>query len=154
MLGDSRMISIPQVNDCLSRGWIVVVPNHRLCPQVNIRDGPLRDVRDCLEWVYADDGLDGFLHSSEEGKGYAVDREKVMAFGTSSGGMLACGLVGPFYLTSRYKKILTKTGIRRPTSTAGNPKLLRRSPLHPPMLGTTHPRNPIQTPTKSHILIP
>lgn len=94
MLGDSCMISIPQVNDCLSRGWIVVVPNHRLCPQVNIRDGPLRDVRDCLEWIYSDDGLGGFLRESEEGKEYAVDKEKVMAFGTSSGGMLACGLVG------------------------------------------------------------
>ncbi|OJJ83952.1 uncharacterized protein ASPGLDRAFT_35958 [Aspergillus glaucus CBS 516.65] len=92
MLGDSRMISIPQVDDCLSRDWIVVVPNHRLCPQVNIRDGPLRDVRDCLEWVYADDGLDRFLRESEEGKGYSVDKERVMAFGTSSGGMLACGL--------------------------------------------------------------
>lgn len=88
------MISIPQVYDCLSRGWIVVVPNHRLCPQVNIRDGPLRDVRDCLEWVYADDGLDKILRESEEGKGHAVDKGKVMAFGTSSGGMLACGLVG------------------------------------------------------------
>lgn len=95
MLGDSRMISIPQVDDCLSRDWIVVVPNHRLCPQLNIQDGPLRDVRDCLEWVYADDGLDRFLRESEEGKGYSVDKERVMAFGTSSGGMLACGLVGP-----------------------------------------------------------
>lgn len=98
MLGDSRMISMPQVDDCLARGWIVVVPNHRLCPQLNIRDGPLRDVRDCLEWVYANDGLDGFLHSKEEAKGYRVDRDRVMAFGTSWGGMLALGLVIPLFL--------------------------------------------------------
>ena len=93
MLGDSRMISIPQVNDCLSRGWIVVVPNHRLCPQVDIRDGPLCDVRDCLEWVYDSNGLEGFLQSTQGLEGYRVDRERVMAFGTSSGGMLALGLV-------------------------------------------------------------
>lgn len=90
MLGDSRMVSIPQVTDCVNRGWIVVVPNHRLCPQVDIYDGPLRDIRDCLEWVYAEDGLDEFLKTQGE---YQVDREKVMAFGTSSGGMLALGLV-------------------------------------------------------------
>lgn len=90
MLGDSRMVSLPQVTDCVSRGWIVVVPNHRLCPQVDIYDGPLRDIRDCLEWVYAEDGLDVVLKTQG---GYQVDREKVMAFGTSSGGMLALGLV-------------------------------------------------------------
>lgn len=98
MLGDSSLISTPQVTDCLKRGWIVVAPNHRLCPQVDIRDGPLMDVRDCLGWVYAHvqngegQGLEGFL--KERGlEGYAVDRERVMGFGTSSGGMLALGLV-------------------------------------------------------------
>ena len=93
MLGDSRMISIPQVTDCLSRGWIVVVPTHRLCPQVDIRDRPLCDVRNCLEWVYDGDGLEGFLQSTPGLEGYRGDRERVMAFGTSSGGMLALGLV-------------------------------------------------------------
>lgn len=91
MLGDSRMVSIPQVTDCVNRGWIVVVPNHRLCPQVDIYNGPLRDIRDCLEWVYAEDGLEGVL-KGQQGE-YRVDREKIMAFGTSSGGMLALGLV-------------------------------------------------------------
>lgn len=103
MLGDSRMISIPQVTDCLSREWIVVVPNHRLCPQVDIRDGPLCDVRDCLEWVYDGDGLEGFLQSKPGLEGYRVDRERVMAFGTSSGGMLALGLVS--FTTCLLKKI-------------------------------------------------
>lgn len=140
MLGDSRMVSIPQVNDCLSCGWVVVAPNHRLCPQVNIRDGPLRDVRDCLEWIYSDDGLDRFLRESEEGKAYAVDKEKVMAFGTSSGGMLACGLVGLLFYIEMLEDT-NKTGIRRPPATTGNPEFLRRSPLHPPLLDAAHPRH-------------
>ncbi|KAK6829218.1 hypothetical protein RU639_003603 [Aspergillus parasiticus] len=71
MLGNSRMVSIPQIEDCLSRGWIVVVPNHRLCPGVNILEGPVEDCRDLLAWIYD---------------------EKVMAFGTSSGGFLALSL--------------------------------------------------------------
>ena len=95
MLGDSRMISMPQVADCLQRGWIVVAPNHRLCPQLDIRDGPLTDIRDCLAWVYAGGGggggLGGFLESNSGN--YRVDAQRVMAFGTSSGGMLALGLV-------------------------------------------------------------
>lgn len=91
MLGNSRMVSIPQIEDCLSRGWIVVVPNHRLCPGVDILEGPVEDCRDLLEWVY-DGGLEGFLHDQGVGS-VSVDAEKVMAFGTSSGGFLALSLV-------------------------------------------------------------
>ncbi|KAE8145838.1 Alpha/Beta hydrolase protein [Aspergillus avenaceus] len=89
MLGHSGMVSMPQIDDCLARGWIVVVPNHRLCPGVNILNGPVEDCRDLLAWVY--DSLEEFLR--QEGKGeYGVDSEKVMAFGTSSGGFLALAL--------------------------------------------------------------
>lgn len=46
---------------------------------MDIRDGPLRDIRDCLGWVYADDGLEGFLASQGGSLGnYGVDRERVM----------------------------------------------------------------------------
>ncbi|GKZ25035.1 hypothetical protein AbraCBS73388_000469, partial [Aspergillus brasiliensis] len=60
MLGHSRMVSMPQVDDCLARSWIVVVPNHRLCPQVNMLEGPITDIRDLLAWIY-DGQLDTFL---------------------------------------------------------------------------------------------
>ncbi|CAI7654421.1 unnamed protein product [Penicillium pancosmium] len=88
MLGHSRMVSIPQVNDCLDRGWIVLVPNHRLCPGVNLLDGPMRDIRDLLAWIH-DGHLDTFL--KDHGP-YQVDLENVAAFGTSSGGHLALSL--------------------------------------------------------------
>ncbi|KAL4951374.1 Alpha/Beta hydrolase protein [Aspergillus filifer] len=106
MLGHSGLISIPQVAECLRRSWIVVSPNHRLCPGVDVTE-LMRDVRDLLSWVYGDfecegvqgrGGLDGFLAEQEvEGAGglggskggYRVDKERVMAMGTSSGGFLA-----------------------------------------------------------------
>ncbi|KAL4930510.1 uncharacterized protein BDV17DRAFT_258848 [Aspergillus undulatus] len=99
MLGHSRLISLLQVSDCLNRGWIVLSPNHRLCPGVDVRSGPMEDVRDLLGWVYSDaeqDGLDGFLaekgSGGDKGRKYRVDKERVMAMGTSSGGFLALAL--------------------------------------------------------------
>ncbi|PLB49618.1 alpha/beta-hydrolase [Aspergillus steynii IBT 23096] len=96
MLGHSSLISLPQVSDCLARDWIVVAPNHRLCPQVNILDGPVQDCRDLLSWVYTG-GLDAYLREQGQGQGHSqyecvVDENKVMAFGTSSGGFLALAL--------------------------------------------------------------
>ncbi|KAJ5481054.1 hypothetical protein N7539_006948 [Penicillium diatomitis] len=88
MLGHSRMVSLPQVKDCLERGWIVLVPNHRLCPGVDLLNGPMQDIRDLLTWVY-DGSLDAALGDE---KMYQVDTENVAAFGTSSGGTLALGL--------------------------------------------------------------
>lgn len=89
MLGHSRMVSFPQVNDCLERGWIVLVPNHRLCPGVNLLDGPMQDIRDLLSWIH-DGHLDTVL--SQHGP-YRADLDNVAALGTSSGGTLALSLV-------------------------------------------------------------
>jgi acetyl esterase/lipase len=77
MLGSSRMINKDQVHDCLHRGWIVLAPNHRLCPQVDLLEGPIQDCRDLLSWIHA-----GSLDE-------AADLDRIFAFGTSSGGTLA-----------------------------------------------------------------
>ncbi|KAG8412658.1 hypothetical protein J3458_013099 [Metarhizium acridum] len=52
MLGSSAMVNKDQVKDCLDRRWIVLVPNHRLCPQVNLLEGPIQDCRDLLSWMH------------------------------------------------------------------------------------------------------
>ncbi|KAJ5175632.1 uncharacterized protein N7482_001509 [Penicillium canariense] len=104
MLGHSRMVSLSQVNDCLERGWIVLVPNHRLCPGVDVLDGPMQDIRDLLSWVY-DGHLDAIL--ADQG-GYRADLENVAAFGTSSGGTLALGLA--FNVPKPAKAILSLYG--------------------------------------------
>ncbi|KAJ4304484.1 hypothetical protein N0V90_000010 [Kalmusia sp. IMI 367209] len=89
MLGSSRMVNQDQIRDCLSRGWVVVSPNHRLCPQVNLLDGPMQDCRDLLSWIY-DGGLSQALE--EQQQRVKLDLDRVYAMGTSSGGTLALAL--------------------------------------------------------------
>lgn len=98
-LGSSKMVNKDQVADCLSRGWIVIAPNHRLCPQVTLLDGPMRDCRDLLGWVY-DGGLQKALDAINADGSYAVDTDHVFAFGTSSGGTLSLALVSSCILMS------------------------------------------------------
>ncbi|KAF2083760.1 alpha/beta-hydrolase [Saccharata proteae CBS 121410] len=90
-LGSSSMVSEDQIEDCLSRGWIAVIPEHRLCPQVDVHEGPISDVRDLLVWIQ-DGELEKELSGTEETKNHAVDAEKIVAFGTSSGGTVALAL--------------------------------------------------------------
>ncbi|KAK6844159.1 hypothetical protein PG995_014269 [Apiospora arundinis] len=87
MLGSSQMVNQDQIRDCLDRGWVVVAPNHRLCPQVNLLEGPISDCRDLLAWIYAG-GLEGAI-ATTEGPQPQLDLDHVFAFGTSSGGTLA-----------------------------------------------------------------
>ena len=91
MLGSSKMVNLDQVQDCLDRGWIILAPNHRLCPQVNLLEGPIQDCRDLLSWVH-DGSLEKFIGDSNV-ETYKLDLEHVFAFGTSSGGTLALSLV-------------------------------------------------------------
>ena len=51
MLGHAGMNNKDQIQDCLGRGWIVLAIEHRLCPGVNVLEGPMTDVRDALSWV-------------------------------------------------------------------------------------------------------
>lgn len=89
MLGHSRMNSMLQIQDCLERGWIVVAPNHRLCPQVNVIEGPISDCRDLLRFVQ-DGKLEQHLPS-----GWSVDQDRIVAMGTSAGGHLSYSLTFP-----------------------------------------------------------
>lgn len=125
MLGHSRMVSLPQVEDCLARGWIVVVPNHRLCPGVNILEGPMQDIRDLLNWIQ-----DGHLDSILSTHGYRADLDNIAAFGTSSGGHLALSLVS-IHLNALKKRgaVLIYPGLRRPQTRQGNSLPLRRCAL-------------------------
>lgn len=94
MLGSSRMVNEDQIRDCLARGWVVVSPNHQLCPQVNVLEGPMQDCRDLLRWIY-----EGSLAQNLKGDGKEVqlDLDRVYAMGTSSGGTLALALVSSAY---------------------------------------------------------
>lgn len=104
MLGSAKMVNLDQVQDCLDRGWIVLAPNHRLCPQVNLLEGPIQDCRDLLSWVY-DGGLARFIEGSNAGT-RKLDLEHVFAFGTSSGGTLALSLVSQHTATESPTSIM------------------------------------------------
>ncbi|KAE8377470.1 alpha/beta-hydrolase [Aspergillus bertholletiae] len=146
ILGNSRMVSIPQIEDCLSRNWIVVVPNHRLCPAVNILDGPVEDCRDLLAWVF-----DGRLQEalSDLGMGSVrVDTDKVLAFGTSSGGFLALSL--GYDVPRRPKAILDFYGavhFTHPFWTQPLPHVAEKLPpgLSPEFIGKVYEEYPVPT---------
>jgi acetyl esterase/lipase len=90
MIGDSKMNSMDQIEDCLGRGWIVVAIEHRLCPGINILEGPMTDVRDALAWIQSG----GLTRALEQAFVMITpDVDRVMAMGTSSGGHLALSLV-------------------------------------------------------------
>lgn len=91
MLGSSKMVNQDQIRDCLHRGWVVVAPNHRLCPQVTLLKGPMQDCRDLLAWIY-NGGLEQAISSTGQ-QLLQLDLDHVFAFGTSSGGTLALSLV-------------------------------------------------------------
>lgn len=89
MLGSASINNKDQISDCLERGWIVLAIEHRLCPGVDLLEGPMADVRDALAWAQ-----DGGLAKALEGKWTgSMDRERIMVMGTSSGGHLALSTV-------------------------------------------------------------
>lgn len=86
MLGASSFNNGDQIRECTGRGWVVVAVEHRLCPGVDVLEGPMADVRDAVVWVQ-DGGLAAVLE--ESGSEVLVDDKRVMVMGTSSGGHLA-----------------------------------------------------------------
>lgn len=129
MLGSSRMVNQDQIRDCLSRGWVVISPNHRLCPQVNVLEGPMQDCRDLLSWIY-----DGSLSQAlgDQQQRVNLDLDRVYATGTSSGGTLALALVSPTYDSGKQRgaerevtsncarSLTTPLGLRRSKACSSN----------------------------------
>jgi acetyl esterase/lipase len=91
MLGQAKMNSKDQINDCMSRGWIVMSVEYRLCPGIDVLEGPMADARDALKWAQ----IGGLASVLKEAYCERVlpDPKRVMAMGTSAGGHLALSLV-------------------------------------------------------------
>lgn len=97
------MIPQSQIRALVNMGFVVVTPEYRLCPQVNLYEGPIQDAKDCLVW--AQERLPALLEEygageEEEGEGKRVkaDGGKVVVAGYSCGGNLALHLVSlPFF---------------------------------------------------------
>jgi len=93
MLGHSKMNNVDIIEDCLERGWIVLSIEHRLCPGVNVFEGPMTDVKDVYLWI-----KEGGLAKGMQDASCSVepDPDRVMVMGTSAGGHLALSLVSLF----------------------------------------------------------
>ncbi|KAL9079385.1 MAG: hypothetical protein Q9157_001731 [Trypethelium eluteriae] len=71
----------------LKNGFLPISIDYRLCPEVDIIDGPMRDVCDALEWVRTS------LSTVDLGvEGLRQDAEKIVVIGWSTGGTLALSL--------------------------------------------------------------
>lgn len=89
LLGHPTMNPTAQIEDSLERGWIVLSPDHRLCPQVNILEGPMGDIRSLHTWVH-----DGYLDAELKAHNVplTIDKSKIIATGSASGGHACLGL--------------------------------------------------------------
>jgi acetyl esterase/lipase len=84
VLGSTKMIPEGQIANLVGRGFVVVTPEYRLCPQVSLYEGPIQDAKDVYEWCQEE--LPGLL---KEAKGVEVDASRIVAMGHSAGGQLA-----------------------------------------------------------------
>ena len=67
----------------LENGILPISFDYRLCPEVNLIDGPVADTRDALMWAQTR------LPEITESYGFSVDTDRIVVIGWSSGGHLA-----------------------------------------------------------------
>jgi acetyl esterase/lipase len=75
-----------QAKYLLANGLLPVSIDYRLCPEVNIVEGPISDVRDAYVWARTE------LPSMLSQYGISVDCNQAVALGWSTGGHLAMSL--------------------------------------------------------------
>ena len=67
----------------LAHDVLPVSIDYRLCPETNLIDGPIRDVRDAYAWAQTD------LQAVVSGRGIKIDERGIVVIGWSTGGHLA-----------------------------------------------------------------
>ena len=78
-----RAIRPSQTAFLLAHDILPISIDYRLCPEINLIDGPITDVCDAYAWVKKD--LQGLMR----GKGILIDTNKIVVIGWSTGGHLA-----------------------------------------------------------------
>ena len=78
-----KAIRPAQTSFLLAKGVLPVSLDYRLCPEINLIDGPITDIRDAYAW--AQTGLPGILRC----KGIVIDSTRIVVVGWSTGGHLA-----------------------------------------------------------------
>jgi len=75
-----------QTQHLLANGLLPVSIDYRLCPEVSLIDGPMTDVCDAYHWTRS------ALPQIAARRGLAVDPNKVVIVGWSTGGQLAMSI--------------------------------------------------------------
>lgn len=81
-----KYIRPAQTRHLLAHGFLPVSLDFRLCPEVNLIDGPMADVCDGYRWAKE------IMPQELMKQGVVVDSEKIVAVGWSTGGHLALSL--------------------------------------------------------------
>jgi acetyl esterase/lipase len=110
------------VKTLLDLGLLPVSVDYRLCPEVNIRDGPMTDACEAVEWA-----RNVLPHLPLFSNGVRVDSEHVVVVGYSTGGHLA--LTTAFTTRARgFKPPSAILGFYCPTNYSAD---WWRSPIYP-----------------------
>ncbi|KAK7994018.1 hypothetical protein PG989_007399 [Apiospora arundinis] len=100
-----RAVRPRQTKFLLANGILPVSLDYRLCPQVNVLDGAMADVRDACVWAHEE------LPQLMRSRGITVDTSRYVVIGWSTGGTLAmttawtmqqAGLCGPTAILAFY----------------------------------------------------
>ncbi|KAE8374371.1 hypothetical protein BDV26DRAFT_300248 [Aspergillus bertholletiae] len=78
-----RAIRPAQTAHLLANDILPISLDYRLCPEINVIDGAMTDVRDAFSWIR------NTLPSLADSKGLTVDTERIVVIGWSTGGHLA-----------------------------------------------------------------
>ena len=79
-----RAIRPAQTSLLQSRGLLPISLDYRLCPEINLIDGPMTDVRDAYAWVQ-----NGGLQDAVRDEDILIDTDAIVVIGWSTGGHLA-----------------------------------------------------------------
>lgn len=82
-----KAIRPAQTRHLLAHGFLPVSIDYRLCPEINLIDGPMADVFSVYKWARTE-----LVEIAREGGLGEVDGTKVVVIGWSSGGHLALSL--------------------------------------------------------------
>lgn len=87
VLSHRRDINPTHIETLIEHGFIPVSVDYRLCPELNILEGPMTDVRDALEWARYELPQIRLPYPNLH-----LDGDRVVTVGWSSGGHLAMTL--------------------------------------------------------------
>ena len=112
-----------QTSFLIANGILPISLDYRLCPEIDLIDGPMTDVRDAYAWAKSPsrNGLQGILDAKKTR--VQVDVTKIVVIGWSTGGHLAmttawttkeAGLTPPSAILSFYGPTDFESGGERP----------------------------------------